>query len=191
MIPSQTGLDGIVGAVLAVSGVTACVPYENDTAVIDVDGLPPHSMALVVTGGDSTAIAQAILLKKMVGATLAGTTSVTVNDASGIPRVINFYRPGTVPIYFAITLKGATSYTVDVGTAIQNAMAAWVNALADGADVSLSRAYTPANAVGTSYEIVSLLMSIDGVMFSASDIVIPFNQTATCLAANVAITVTT
>jgi hypothetical protein len=29
------------------------------------------------------------------------------------------------------------------------------------------------------------------VMFSASDIVIPFNQTATCLAANVAITVTT
>lgn len=50
-LPSLTVLDGIIGAVANVPGVTRYVPYENDTDATDANGIPSHSISLVVEGG--------------------------------------------------------------------------------------------------------------------------------------------
>jgi len=129
-LPSRTVLEGTVGAVWAVPGVTRVTPYENDTKVADANGIPGNSICLVVEGGDSTAIATAIAAKKTPGTGTFGTTTVSVTDAYGIAHPISFYRPTYDAITCAITLKALAGYTSSIGAAIQNAVAAYVNALA-------------------------------------------------------------
>ncbi len=188
-IPSLTVIGGIVGAVAAIPGVTRYAVYENDTATTDTNGLPSHSIALVVEGGDQTAIANAIAAKKTPGAGTYGTTSVTVTDPYGISHVINFFRPTDVAITVAITIKALSGYTTNIGIEIENAVANYLNGLGIGQKVMLSRVYVPANlsgsADGLTYEITSL--TLNG---SASDVAIAFNQVATSNVASVVITVT-
>lgn len=59
-LPSRTVLSGIVGAVATLDDVVRYRGYENDTGVPDANGLPPHSISLVVDGGDAAAIAATI-----------------------------------------------------------------------------------------------------------------------------------
>ncbi|WP_230972987.1 baseplate J/gp47 family protein [Burkholderia vietnamiensis] len=89
-LPSLTVLDGIIGAVANVPGVTRYVPYENDTDATDANGIPSHSISLVVEGGDATAIANAIAAKKTPGSGTYGTTAIIVADIYGRPTTIRF-----------------------------------------------------------------------------------------------------
>lgn len=59
-LPSITPFEALDGAVSNVTGVTRHKLYENDTGSEDGNGLPPHSVAVIVDGGDVTDIAQAI-----------------------------------------------------------------------------------------------------------------------------------
>ena len=77
-LPSQTVLDGIAAKILAVTGVTREKPYENDTDLTDANGIPSHSIAAVVEGGDDTEIAKAIALGKTPGSGTYGTASVAL-----------------------------------------------------------------------------------------------------------------
>jgi len=187
-LPSLTVMAGIIGAVYAVPGVTQVAGYENDTGVTDSNGLPAHSISLVVQGGASLAIATAIAQKKTPGAYTYGTTSQVVTDSVGIPHTIRYYVPTPVSISVAISLHALTGYTSAIATEIQNAVAAYINALKIGQSVLLTRLYLPANlngsADGSTFEIVTL--TVNG---GSSDIAIAFNQNATCLPANVTITV--
>ncbi|MDX7085945.1 baseplate J/gp47 family protein, partial [Serratia marcescens] len=83
-IPSLTVLDGIMGAVAKLDGVERYRGYENDTSVEDANGLPPHSISLVVAGGDAAAIAKTIATKKTPGGGTYGTTTIDVTDKYGI-----------------------------------------------------------------------------------------------------------
>lgn len=66
-LPSRTVLDGIQGAVALLSGVVRQRGFENDTSETDKNGIPSHSVAMIVDGGDVNAIASAIALKKTPG----------------------------------------------------------------------------------------------------------------------------
>ncbi len=187
-LPSLTVLAGIVGAVLAVSGVLQVAAYENDTATTDARGIPRNSIALVVQGGNALAIATAISQKKTPGAFTYGTTSQSVVDSVGVPHTISFFTPTLVPIAVAISLHALTGYTSAIAAEIQAAVSAYINALAIGQSVLLTRLYTPANlsggADGNTFEIVTL--TING---GSADVAIAFNQLATCTPASVTITV--
>lgn len=52
------------GAIANVSGVIRHKLYENDTGSPDANGLPAHSVAAIVDGGDVTAVAQTIRGKR-------------------------------------------------------------------------------------------------------------------------------
>ncbi|MCA8492548.1 baseplate J/gp47 family protein [Burkholderia arboris] len=131
-LPSLTIIDGITGAIAAVPGVTRYVPYENDTPETDANGLPPHSIAMVVEGGDVNAIAAAIALKKTPGSPTYGTTSIVVYDRYGRPNTINFFRPTDAPITAVVNLKALKGYTNVAGQQIQDAIAAYINGIAIG-----------------------------------------------------------
>ncbi|MCZ3294308.1 phage baseplate protein, partial [Acinetobacter baumannii] len=58
-LPSLTVFEGTLGAVASITGVERLKGYENDSGAPDTNGIPAHSISLVVQGGDATAIAQA------------------------------------------------------------------------------------------------------------------------------------
>lgn len=195
-IPSLTPFDAVDGALANVSGVTGHKLYENDTGSVDVNGLPAHSIAAIVDGGDATAIAQTIRGKKGQGVSTFGTTTVQVADRYGNPHNISFSRPTNVPIYVSISLKVFTGYTTQVGEQIKQAIADYINSLTIGDDVLLSRIYSPANlgvvSGGNSryYDINSLQIGKTAGSVASANIVIAYNESATCSTANIALTVT-
>lgn len=94
-----------------VQGVSSVAPYENDTNQTDSMGRPPHSIEVVVDGGDQSEIAQQILETKAGGISTYGSITVNVPGVYGEDIPIRFNRPTYKKIWFhvAITiLAGAT-----------------------------------------------------------------------------------
>jgi uncharacterized phage protein gp47/JayE len=183
-IPARGLTEATAGAILAISNVTRVMAYENDEDVVNPLGMPPHSVAFVVTGGDAAAIAEVIRRKKGGGATTYGTTTVTTYDAAGIPKPISFFRPVEVPVAFYLTLETAQGFTIDVQSAIATALATWVNTRGQGADLVRTRAIVPATFGGAfpsnTFKITDLQMSRDGQGPSPTDVAIAFYEQPTC-----------
>ncbi|AOZ06691.1 baseplate J/gp47 family protein [Cupriavidus malaysiensis] len=194
-LSSRTVLEGTVGAVWAVPGVTRVTPYENDTSVVDANGIPANKIYLVVEGGDATAIAQAIAAKKGPGCGTYGTTTIYVTDAYGIAHPISFYRPTYDAITCAITLKALTGYTSTVGAAIQAAVAAYINSVVIGGApsgfVEWDSALAAAKSVpgSNTFRITSLTLSGPGGV-GAPDVPLAFNHAGQATPASVTITAT-
>lgn len=195
-LPSLTPFEGVDGAIANVAGVTRHKLYENDTGATDSNGLPPHSISAIVDGGDVTEIAQTIRGNKGQGTATYGTTSVTVPDTYGNPHVISFSRSTDVPIYGHITLKAFTGYTSQIGVQIQQAVADYINGLTIGDDVLLSGIYSPANLGVVSggnaryYDIQELLIGKSAGSVAAANIIIAYNESASCKPENIVLTVT-
>jgi len=191
--PSTTVLAGTLGAVKNIVGVTQAVIYENDTGVTDADGLPPHSISVVVIGGDATAIATAIMLRKTPGTGTYGSTLVPVLDDAGVVHNIRFFVPTETSIKVGITIQSFQGYTVTMGDAIKQAVADYINALPIGQDVFISRLYLPAQLYGglnsALFELQVLQIAINPGAVGDADIPIAFNARAVCSIANITLTV--
>lgn len=87
-----------------VDGVTAAMTFENDTDEIDADGRPPHSIEVVVQGGNETAIANTIWQNKAPGIQTFGATSVDVYDSQGVKHTIKFNRPIAKKIWIKVQI---------------------------------------------------------------------------------------
>ncbi|HHL1648534.1 TPA: baseplate J/gp47 family protein, partial [Klebsiella pneumoniae] len=113
-LPSLTPFEAVDGAIANISGVTRHKLYENDTDTTDTNGLPPHSIAAIVEGGDAAVIANSIRGVKGQGVTPYGSTVIVVPDKYGNPHPVGFSRPVDVPIYVKITIEPLTGYTSQV-----------------------------------------------------------------------------
>jgi uncharacterized phage protein gp47/JayE len=193
-LPSLTILEGVLGGVASIPGVTRYAAYENDTDTTDANGLPSHSMSIVVEGGDATAIATVIATKKAPGTGTYGTTTETVIDTYQVIHNINFFRPTDVPITVQINLRKLSGYTTAIGAEIQSAVAAAINSLSIGGDVLVNKLYSFANLPGTAdgatFDISSILIARDLNAPAASNVVIAFNEVAVGLVGNITITAT-
>ena len=214
-LPAQSVLAGIVGAVLAVPGVTHCVPHENDTSTDYTPPLPPppantgiapikpHSISLVVRGtGDAKLICETILRKKTPGCYTVGTTREVVPDIYGLNHDIGYYIPAVVHVGVHITLTTGIGYSSLVAESIQNTVAAYINGLGSGEMVVYSKLWLPANLdgavnppspdAGSSYDITAMAIgtppSVTFVGYHTTNIAIGLAQVAQCLATDVVIT---
>lgn len=190
-LPSRTVMEGLIGAISNITGVTRCKGYDNDTSETDVNGVPAHAVAMVIDGGDAEEIAKIIAVKKSPGAPTFGTTTVIVKDTYGADKPIHFFRPTKVPIYAAIKIKVLPGYTSDIGQDIKVAVASYINTLDDGDTVYFSRLYVPANlgnaADGETYDLMTVSIGKDAVTMIEANIPIAFNESATCSPENVEI----
>lgn len=195
-IPSITPFEAVDGAMANVAGVSRHKLYENDTGRTDENGLPPHSISAIVEGGDVEEIAQTIRGKKGQGVSTYGKTTVQVPDIYGNPHSISFSRPSDVPVYVSITLEPFTGYTTQIGEEIRQAVADYINSLAIGESVKLSRVYSPANLGVVSggnakyYDINELLIGKSAGSVAAANIAIAYDESASCDTDNIKITVT-
>lgn len=192
-IPSLTVFEGTIGAVANVAGVTRYAGYENDTDETDANGLPAHSIALVVEGGDATAIANAIAAKKGPGGGTTGTTAITVNDIYGRPIVIRFYRPTPQAVSAVVQFNALAGFTTAISQSVQQAIADYINGVAIGGgvpgvvewDACIAAAKSVPGA--NTFKIKSLVLSGPGGAGSP-DVPLAFNQAATCTPASVTMT---
>lgn len=195
-LASLTPFDAVDGAIANVEGVTRHKLFENDTETTDANGLPAHSISAIVEGGDATSIANTIRSVKGQGVSTYGTTAVIVTDKYGNPYTIRFSRPIDVPVYVSITLKALTGYSSEVGDEIKAAVASYINSLAIGDSVLLSRVYSPANLGVVSggnaryYDIMELLIGCSADDVAAANLVVAYDESASCSVDNIALVVT-
>lgn len=179
-LPSATILEGTLGAVLSVDGVSKATIYENDTNSTDSNGIPAHSISVVAQGGSATDIARAIWLKKTPGCGTHGSTREAITDSNGIATTINFYRPTITAVAVTVNITPEAGYLAATGEAIKAAVAKYINDLAIGADVSIARATAAAITAGPAYDVSGVTIGTVGGAQSAANLVIPFNGLATC-----------
>lgn len=148
-------VDSIRVDVLQVEGVETCTVLENVTDST-VDGMPPHSIEVVVSGGTDADIAQAIWDSKPGGIATYGGEDATVEDSTGAEHTVYFSRPTELLMYLDATVvvdpdlyigdDAATEYIVD-----------WANGYYQlGVDVNRFR-------------LIAAIMSIPGVVDLAGD----------------------
>lgn len=194
-LPAQSIIGGIYGALANVLGVTQLKIYDNDTGSADSNGVPAHSIAVVIEGGDATTIAQTIEEKKTPGTGTYGTTTVVVEDPVGVPVTINFFIPAQDTIIVALTIKALTGYVSSTGTAIKQAIVDQINSLGiAGNQGLLSRSTLFAAAYNTAfpatYNVTALTLAISPASPGSADLTIPFNVLPISALANITLTVT-
>lgn len=99
---STTGyLNGLLGAILNLDGVTEAQLYENDTGVTDSNGIPDHCIWLVVSGGSSSDIANTIYQRKSYGCNIKGDIVFPITTPSGVI----FYARWDTPVSEQLWIK--------------------------------------------------------------------------------------
>lgn len=172
-------LDSLYSALLNIDGVKEVAIYENDTDVVDANGVLGHSFLPVVLGGSSQLIAETIWENKPIGIRSQGNTAIDVTDSQGFVHSIGFERPNPITAYVTINLsvnpEDPNIFPGNGKELIQQAIIDYANSnFGVGDDVIFSRLYTPINTI-PGHQIDSLYLGIAPNPTTSSNIVIPFN----------------
>lgn len=131
------------------TGVIEVSVLENATQYTDSRGLPPHSIHVVISGGDEEEIAQTIWASKTGGTLVAGTQDYTIIDELGNEQIMKFSRPVDVTIRVAVYITPLSGYSFSTASLIKQAVIDYLNDdIAIGGDIINSALYTPLNAIG-------------------------------------------
>lgn len=196
---SYRQVDAIIAGITAVPGVKFARLYVNKTASTDDREIAAKTMAPVVVGGTDEAIANVLRLK---GGSLDGyqgnlATPVTYVGELGDTETIDFYRPTEVPIYvdINITVTNSAVYPEDAEAQIKQAIVDYAEydqsglaGFPPGADVILSRLYTPINSV-PGFKVNTLKIGTTSTT-GTSDISIDWNKIADFDPSRITVTVT-
>lgn len=102
-------LDSILAEVLDLDGVTDATIYENYTDVTDSRGIPPHCIWLIVEGGSSADIAQALYAKKSSGSNMKGEIQYTIISVYGTIFTAKWDESTATDLYIKFDIKKTTS----------------------------------------------------------------------------------
>ncbi len=162
-LSAETSIEAIAAAVLNVAGVTEVAYLNNDTNS-PISGVPAGNFAIIVEGGTTTDVAQAIASKKPPGIPSYGTTSVIVFDTNNVPDEINFYEAQLVELLVEVTISPLANYQAQTGQTIINNVVSFINSLNIAEPSYLTRLYSPANnggvGVGATYVVTGIQQSI-------------------------------
>lgn len=182
--PSLTVFAGTIGGVENLPGVTKVKGYENDTDSTDANGVPEHSICVVVAGGTDDDIANEIELHKTPGTGTFGDVSVPVVDSKGMPITISFQRAVTATIHVIVTLAAGIGWSSDYETLIAAAVASVINSGGIGDTVLYSRLFAPAylnGAIqGTTYTIATIEIGKNVTPPASMNIDLDFDENPVC-----------
>jgi len=134
-----------------VVGVSYCKVYENDTLVIDVDGIEPKSYETVVEGGSNTDIAEKLSTLKTGGIPSSGDITVEVTNAQGTPQNIKFTRPINNYLWVDVVIDSYNDeeeFPIAGEAAIKDALLEFSNTYFNIGDIIVTqKLYTPVFSV--------------------------------------------
>lgn len=103
-LSSQGYLAGLLAALENISGVTSAFIYENVTGSTDGDGVPSHSIWVIVSGTATPAqIANAIYTKRNAGCGMKGAQTYSVTQADGSAFVIRWDNVTSEALFIKFT----------------------------------------------------------------------------------------
>lgn len=181
-LPSQTPLAGTKAAIAAIDGVTRKEVYENDLAAADANGIPAHSVAAVVEGGDDNAIATAIAQHKTTGCGTYGTTAIALPVSYSVSGNTCFSRPTYDTIGVEITVIPLTGYNQAIQAQIIANITDYLNTLPVGTSVQASSLYYPAltamaSLASPSFSISSIQVNTNSGAYGSS-VAVAWNEVA-------------
>ena len=161
-------------AIANISGVTHSVIYENTTDSADSNGLPGHSICVVVVGGDPNVVAQIIADKKSEGVDTYGTTTITGVSNGNTTISINFFEAIAQNLTLDILITAKAGYNTVVAANLQQKAVDFISTLSIGDTIEYSQLI--AALVGPTYKLESVSISINGGSpVVNTDVAIPFN----------------
>ena len=201
-LPAQTPLEAIIANVANLPGVTGFAGYQNDTGTTDGNGIPGHTIAIVV-GGDPLAICTTISEKKNPGTGTFGSTVIIVVDPSGIPNAIRYQPLATVTAYFVLGIHPLNNaYTDTIGQLAVSSVAQALTNLVIGESAYVNKLFGAANLNGDAATFASGLTQVQLDQYSATynvtyihlgtapmpptqvDLIVTFDQEIICVSEN-------
>lgn len=169
-----------------IAGVRSSKLLVNDADVSDANGLPPHSIELIVEGGDDQAILNEIHRVKGAGITSFGNTTGTVRDADGYLHPLAFSRPEMRWIWLRVSFGTDPEESIpgDIAGQIIAAILEEGATFVAGQDVSLQRLQAAPFRLTRAINRVTVTAAVTApnaitpVVYSAADISIAARQKA-------------
>ena len=124
-ISNQGYVDGLYSALANIPDVTAVSVYQNRGDTTDADGIPGHSIWVVIAGGSDKEIGEVMNYKVAGGVGMKGTQSVNVAQADGSVATYHFDRPTSETLYVQLEitpLDGQVIIPDDIKSSLVNGM---------------------------------------------------------------------
>lgn len=153
-------------------GVIKSKVYENPTGTTDSNGIPAHSISVVVYGGDPYAVANAIATKKTPGTGTYGSSSQNVS-INGTNLTIHFFQATATSTTATITIIPKTGYTHTDGLLAKQNLVDYVASLDIGQVFEFSQAL--AVCVGPTYKLETIKLTIGASNYTNIDVSQAFN----------------
>ena len=137
-ISNQGYTDGLQAALANLPDVSRVNVYQNRSNTTDADGIPGHSIWVVVQGGTDTEIGQVMDNKVAGGVGMKGSQSVNVQQADGQVATYYFDRPSAQTLYVTLDitpLDGQTIVPADIKSALVNGMSFQPNETVDSSAI--------------------------------------------------------
>jgi len=115
-LASKGYLPGLLAALLNLNGVTSASVIENTSSDVSSDGVPGHSIWVIVGGTAAAAdIANAIYTKRNAGCGLFGSTQLVLTQIDGTPFVVKWDTTSAQALFIKFTatpLDGVTPVNI-------------------------------------------------------------------------------
>lgn len=206
-IMAITPRETIQAVVANLPGVGRTMVNENDTDFYSEEGIPPHSIAVVVEAGNAADIAQAIAIKKNVGCGTYGDMEYTYYDSHGVPLIVNWFYLREVPVFVTVHIDALPGYIATTAELISKAVVEAINNSEIGEEIYPTRIMSAANLsgddavtatglpqltldrIGMTYVVRELYVGTASDPTSTEDITIDYKSAAACNISNVTVIV--
>ena len=184
-LPARSVIESLKAALKTLTDVGRCEVYENDTSTTDANGIPGHSICVVIEGADNQEIAETIFKRKGLGCGTYGSTQITVTDEYAASHTIKFQRLEYVDVDIEITITKRAGWTDTLTDTIKNEIVSYLDSFAIGTDLTTSIIWMVAQSQAVNADIripqfsISLVRAAKhGSTLGLSDVAVDFNQTA-------------
>lgn len=130
--------ESIISAISKLDGVESLFYFENftnGTKLLDDKTIAPHSIYVVVDGGDNNEIAKALYEHKSLGCDYNGDVVVDYKGAYNVSYQVKFDRPTFKPIKLSIVVKAPNNSDIeDISQKVKDAISAWANGEIESVD---------------------------------------------------------
>lgn len=137
-ISNQGYVDGLAAALENLSDVTKVSVYQNRGNTTDADGIPGHSIWVVIQGGTDEEIGQVMDNKVAGGVGMKGNQSVNVQQSDGQVATYYFDRPSAQTLYVLLDITPLAGQTIvydDIKSSLVNGMAFQPNETVDSSAI--------------------------------------------------------
>lgn len=105
-LASQGYRESLIAELRNITGITSAFVYENNSPATDSDGVPSHSIWVIVAGiYDNEDVASAIYQKRNAGAGMFGDNEYVLTRADGTPFLIKWDDVETVALFIKFEVE--------------------------------------------------------------------------------------